>query len=80
MQIIASGPHNSSKVKLNVINGLAPELTKAQAATLTATTTGFRGIRLGQSKGDERMGFLPALFIGLATGALIYKVLVPSEK
>ena len=47
MDIIASGPHNGGGLDMTILNGLQPPLTRAQAATLTATTTGFRGAPCG---------------------------------
>lgn len=46
MDIIASGPHNAGGLDMTILNGLAPELTRAQAATLTAVSTGVRGLGL----------------------------------
>lgn len=37
MDIIASGPHNSNKIKLNVLNGMAPPPSRAIVAS-------FRGL------------------------------------
>lgn len=54
MDIIASGPHNAGGLDMTILNGLQPGLTRAQAATLTATTTGFRG--LGSSVPPEGEG------------------------
>jgi len=42
--MVASGPHNRPPQLVVDLEGLAPELTKEQAATLTAVSTGVRGL------------------------------------
>jgi hypothetical protein len=58
--MVASGPHNRPPQLVVDLEGLAPELTKEQAATLTAVSTGVRGLR-GQ---DSSSWFKPLLVVG----------------
>ena len=77
MDIIASGVRNkaqftmSARHEMRPVNGLAPELTKAQAATLVAVSTGVRGlgaepVSAGSPVLHVGFGFVAGLIAGYA--------------
>jgi MYXO-CTERM domain-containing protein len=61
VDIIASGPHNSTKIRLNVLNGLQPEPSRAIVAS-------FRGVD------DAKPSVWPTVAIAaLVLGALLVR-------
>jgi hypothetical protein len=79
MDIIASGPHNSNKVKLNLLNGLQPGLSPAMAASLRGCPSCRRG--LGSSVPPEGEGSILGLLGLLAIfGGVGYLALKVDEK
>ena len=87
MDIIASGSHHKGGLDMTILNGLQPDLTRAQAATLTATTTGFRGMcgscrrGLGASVPSEGEGSVfGVLWLFAIFGGVGYFALKSDEK
>lgn len=75
MDIITSGVRGraqftmTARHEMRPVNGLAPELTKAQAATLVAVSTGVRGLGAEPEKRGFSTGTIVA--VGLAAVALV---------
>jgi hypothetical protein len=62
MDIISSGPHNSNKIKLNVLNGMQPPLPQAVVAS-------FRGMAgLGELTAEERAAFADEVYARIQKG------------
>lgn len=77
MDIVTSGSGSARRVKFTLgpryesrpVSGLAPELTKEQAATLVAVSTGVRG--LGEAPADKGFPLLPLVVYGVLAGLVV---------